>query len=1268
MITSELPVLQDSSNESGATDGVGLSMNMSEMSEESEVKGKKKRGRPGKQPLTSNKKPRKSPTDKTTSVARGRGKANGVAQHNGDGGDPVTLFEVVKLGKSAMQSVVDEWIESYKQDRDLALLDLINFFIQCSGCKGTVRIEMFRNMQNAEIIRKMTEEFDEDSGDYPLTMPGPMWKKFRYNFCEFISVLIRQCQYSIIYDEYMMDTVISLLTGLSDSQVRAFRHTSTLAAMKLMTALVNVALNLSIHQDNTQRQYEAERNKIAGKRANEKLELLLQKRKELQENQDEIENMMNSIFKGIFVHRYRDAIAEIRAICIEEIGVWMKMYSDAFLNDSYLKYVGWTLHDRQGEVRLKCLKALQNLYTNRELFPKLELFTNRFKDRIVSMTLDKEYDVAVEAIRLVTLILQGSEDALSNEDCENVYHLVYSAHRPVAVAAGEFLHRKLFSRHDPQAEEALAKRRGRSSPNGNLIRMLVLFFLESELHEHAAYLVDSLWESSQELLKDWECMTELLLEEPVQGEEMLSDRQESALIELTVCTIRQAAEAHPPVGRGTGKRVLTAKERKTQIDDKNKLTEHFIMALPMLLSKYQADSEKVANLLQIPQFFDLDVYSAGRMEKHLDGLLKQIRLVVEKHIETDVLEACSKTYSILCSEEYTIMNRVDIARSQLIDEMTDRFAHSVEELLQEAEEADDDDIYNVLSTLKRLTAFHNAHDLTRWDLFGNCYRLLKAGIEQGSMPEQIAVQALQCSHYSILWQLVKITEGVPSKKETAARPARRQRLASSIDEVISHKSVALPQAFMLLCDLLMIFSHQLISGGREGLQPLVFNPDGTLQNELLNFVLDHVFIDQDDESQSMEGDEEDEANKIEALHKRRNLLAAFCKLIIYDIVDMPAAADIFKHYMKYYNDYGDIIKETLSKTRQTDKILCAKTLILSLQQLFNELLQDQGPNLDRTSSHVSGIKELARRFALTFGLDQIKTREAVATLHKDGIEFAFKFQNPRGPEFPPLNLAFLEVLSEFSSKLIRQDKKTVHSYLEKFMSESMSERREDVWLPLISYRNSLLTGGDEDHMSVTSGSSSKTGSVRSKKGRPPLHKKRIEEESSVEGSWMMRNDTLQTPGALQTPQLTSTVLRENRPAEHMPDPDSEPGSENDYMLLCFIPQMQMSWLGQQKMEEVNRKDRTGMNYIKSRSNQGVRQTVRGLMEDDAEPIFEDVMMSSRGQLEDMNEEFEDTMVIDLPPSRNRRERAELRPDFFDSAAMIEDESVSLSGQESLQIT
>uniref|UniRef100_A0AAR2LQD2 SCD domain-containing protein n=1 Tax=Pygocentrus nattereri TaxID=42514 RepID=A0AAR2LQD2_PYGNA len=1064
------------------------------------------------------------------------------AQRNG-GGNPVTLFEMVKQGKSAMQ------VQHRDMEINFALLDLINFFICCSGCKGAVRIEMFRNMQNVEIIRKMTEEFDEDSGDYPLTISGPLWNKFRYSYCEFIAVLIRQCQYSIIYDELHCNRLYSNRSNCN----------------RLIIIRCYICL-------------------------------------QLQENQDEIENMMNSIFKGIFVHRYRlDAIAEIRAICIEEIRVWMQIYSDAFLNDSYLKYVGWTLHDRQGEVRLKCLKALQNLYSHRELFQKLELFTNRFKDRIVSMTLDKEYDVAVEAVRLIILVLHNVKKALF----KYLRHICHS-HKT--------------------AEEALAKHRGRSSPNGNLIRMLVLFFLESELHEHAAYLVDSLWDSSQDLLKDWECMTEVLLEEPVQGEEVLSERQESALIELIVCSIRQAAEAHPPVGRGTGKRVLTAKERKTQTDDRNKLTEHFIMSLPTLLSKYQADSEKVANLLQIPQYFNLDIYSTGRMEKHLDALLKQMRLVVEKHTELEVLETCSKTFSILCSEELSIMNRVDIAWSQLIDELTDRFSHAVEELLQEGDEADDDDIYSVLSSLKRLTAFHNAHDLTSWDLFGTCYRLLRAGIER-------KVQALQCSHYSIMWQLVKITEGSPSKDDLIALRRVVKSFLAVCQQCLSNVNTPVKeQAFMLLCDLLMIFSHQLMAGGREGLQPLVFHPDSVLQNELLNFVLDHVFIEQDEENQSVDGDEEDEANKIEALHKRRNLLAAFSKLIIYDIVDMSAAADIFKHYMKYYNDYGDIIKETLSKTRQMDKILCAKTLILSLQQLFNELIQDQGPNLDRTSAHVSGLKELARRFALTFGLDQIKTREAVATLHKDGIEFAFRFPNPKRPDCPPPNLAFLEVLCEFSSKLLRQDKKTVHSYLEKFLTEQMCERRDDVWLPLISYRNSLLTGGDDDHGSITSSSSSKTGSIRSRKSCA-AHRKHTEEESA-KGPWAMKADPPPTA------QLTSTELEQNpshatdHAQRHSPDPAPEQNADMSDLLVD-----EQCW-------DVSGVMKVVLSCLSS----------RGLMEDDAEPIFEDVMMSSRGQLEDMNEEFEDTMVIDLPPSCNRRERAELRPNFFDSAAMMEDES------------
>lgn len=49
---------------------------------------------------------------------------------------------------------------------------------------------------------------------------------------------------------------------------------------------------------------------------------------------------------------------------------------------------------------------------------------------------------------------------------------------------------------------------------------------------------------------------------------------------------------------------------------------------------------------------------------------------------------------------------------------------------------------------------------------------------------------------------------------------------------------------------------------------------------------------------SADGQQDDEAVKIEALHKRRNLLAAYCKLIIYCVVEMKTGADIFKQYMR----------------------------------------------------------------------------------------------------------------------------------------------------------------------------------------------------------------------------------------------------------------------------------------------------------------------------------------------------------------------------------
>eukprot|EP00075_Anas_platyrhynchos_P013778 XP_027303031.1 cohesin subunit SA-3-like [Anas platyrhynchos] len=95
----------------------------------------------------------------------------------------------------------------------------------------------------------------------PLSLSTGPWRRFRASFGAVVTAVALRSRHAVLYDGFLLSGLTVLLTSLADSQVRAFRHTATLAAMKLMTALVEVALGLSQRRDNTQRLYEAERGK-----------------------------------------------------------------------------------------------------------------------------------------------------------------------------------------------------------------------------------------------------------------------------------------------------------------------------------------------------------------------------------------------------------------------------------------------------------------------------------------------------------------------------------------------------------------------------------------------------------------------------------------------------------------------------------------------------------------------------------------------------------------------------------------------------------------------------------------------------------------------------------------------------------------------------------------------------------------------------------------------------------------------------------------------
>ena len=295
------------------------------------------------------------------------------------------------------------------------------------------------------------------------------------------------------------------------------------------------------------------------------------------------------------------------------------------------------------------------------------------------------------------------------------------------------------------------------------------------------------------------------------------------------------------------------------------------------------------------------------------------------------------------------------------------------------------------------------------------------------IPEEAAKSALCACYFGLLWDLTHIQRTIDRDTTGSDVNALKQRLdkyMEAMQEVLIGNSILLrEEGFLCICDLLIGFSRR-VSFRNTVLSLLCYNPTAAMAQLLNDFVQNHVFVEDDDE-------EQDDHSKI---NKRRNFLASFCKLIIYNVLPTKTGADVFKHYVVFYNHYGDIIKATLSKARENNKVNCSKTMAQSLIIKFKEIrhLQNSETVINRQTVEFHSLKELAKRFALSFGLDALKNREAVTSLHREGILLAVNpLENPADPTGPPPNLSFLEILTEFSNKLLKQDKKLVLTYLDK---------------------------------------------------------------------------------------------------------------------------------------------------------------------------------------------------------------------------------------------
>ncbi|XP_059693681.1 cohesin subunit SA-3-like isoform X2 [Haemorhous mexicanus] len=605
----------------------------------------------------------------------------------------------------------------------------------------------------------------------------------------------------------------------------------------------------------------------------------------------------------------------------------------------------------------------------------------------------------LEVLRLLTEMDRNMEEALSPEDCQSIFPLVFISSRSLASAAGEFLFQRLL---DPA-------RHGDGDP-GSFQRSLLRFFLRSALHEHAAYLVDSLWDCAGSHLRDWDTATGLLLGTGTS----LQLHEEKALVEILSSSALRLCQGHPPVGRSQARKE-SQRELREQREERARLSRSLIPVLPQLLQKFSAEPEAVGALLELLQHLELGLFRTARLERCLEQVLGRIQEVFGKHSEpSPALSAASRALRALCDPELSLHGLGDIARSRLGDSLGDRCHLQVTELLQ-AESPDEEDVYGLAATLRRLSALFNDHDLTPWGLFGPLSQLLRRALDTGELPEQVTIPAISCLFFHLFWELSRVPDAGASPGSLRDLRSRAALLLSLCQSCLTEPQPGLREkAFLVLSELLLLL-------GPELPEPrLRLSPEPELPALLGLALLDLVF---QNLPEPHPDDHEAVQARLEALQARRSLLAAFCRLLLGGVLGLSAAADVFKHYGKFFGDFGDIIQELLLCTRDLDRAAWARTVLLSLQQLFTELLLQEGPGL-RELPEFQELRELGRRLARFFGRPELRSCSELLELHREGIRFSL--QAPAGvpgvPGEPPLCLPFLEVLSEFSAPLPRPDR------------------------------------------------------------------------------------------------------------------------------------------------------------------------------------------------------------------------------------------------------
>ncbi|KAF9232626.1 hypothetical protein BU15DRAFT_90603 [Melanogaster broomeanus] len=758
------------------------------------------------------------------------------------------LFNTILNPSAALQSTAEDFLDSLAKSAGAAQAELINCILRACGCNDSVDADEVLDYDGVvDSLDNFTEGLKlENSPIYPLTSKLPAFKRFRASLSELIERLILSAaELGSLYTSDLITTLQTWVVTMSSSQIRSFRHTATVVALEVETALCQVAAAVEKEAEIVGRQREGERKRKANNKAIGVREKDLDgKAAEIRKRRTALAEYLKEIVDGVFVHRYRDLDPNIRAECVRAMAAWFTHYPAHFLDASYLRYVGWVLSDSSTPVRLEAVRALAAVYAQSDYVGSLTHFTERFKPRLLEMAGgDTELSVRTAVIGVVSAI--DGHALLEDEERERMCLLVFDGEARVRKAVGGFV----AGVWQELAEERVAVVAGRNKNKGGEkgktragVKALAMLLVKwgkaldraSEAAEEESVLsgegsggagrrthpssmvgvdprgrialaVDALWDEV-EAVSDWEAILDVLLldhsagrDEDMDGSDSLVESarngvdpvwrllevEESVLLEVLVASLRHAKTVSASAKKG---------EEETVVSD---ITRALIKGLPRLFIKYQTDENRISHVLLIPLLMNLDLYLEMRMINSYASLWDDVTKQFLSHSSQTVLtKAVSAIRHLMAATSLTNTNSTKIL--ELEDELATQLRDPVagrEEI--EVASFTEDEVLALGAVCARICTLAGSRDVCAWmeeDEGGkqsSAWDIICALVERGRLgykeEERMIEQGLHLLGLHIIWK----TRNLPDAKDTTLdsqkfREILREQRDSLLEKLVEY--------------------------------------------------------------------------------------------------------------------------------------------------------------------------------------------------------------------------------------------------------------------------------------------------------------------------------------------------------------------------------------------------------------------------------------------------------------------------------------------------